>query len=655
MEIDGYLSCEAYEGHNVSPVNGFTTFTDANGENYFSMIGLDGSVILRSEGYPTFAARDNGLASVQKNREIKERYKIIEDDGKWYVTLKAGNHQEIARSCPFDTEDAAWARFSFLKEGSTDDFTWNIAPVASIAAESTKIKAENVEDDYLVCSEYRERIADSKLADSPDFIAFQHQNGKFYFGVLDAQGELILRSEGYPSKAARDNGIASVKKNREIESRWSTEEIRGFTFDILKASNGQEIARSCPQKEGQAAAAVPNAIAATGTLAAAGAAAINTENTLSSENLEDDYLVCSDYRDRIVDSRIGNTDFAAFQHQNGKYYFAMLNAQGELSLRSEGYPTAAARDNGIESVKKNREIESRWSTEEKRGFFFNILKAGNGLEIARSCPSKTAAALGGLGYGALAAAAAIAAPIAAKSETITNIEKKVADKAAPIAESYAAVDETSAAGGWGWLKWLLGALLLAALLWWLMRSCKKTEGTEAETVSTVLTDTTAVENDTNAVAAAAVANNICNCSGNEEAIFNIPTDKVAKKLPRLGTNPEFARYGDIHAMDAAKFLAFLNERASTSSADKTFLDRIAKAMGYASGFGEVTADKVSEHVFPIGTKGNLGWGAAHNTAYDELPDAERDRMAFKIAGNGGCDIYFMKTCGNHMVPSTNCD
>lgn len=536
MEIDGYLPCESYSGHKDSPAEGFVTFIE-NEMNFFAMVGKDGSTLLRSESYPTTAARDNGLASVQKNREIKERYKIIEEGGQWYVTLKAGNHQEIARSCGFASEADALARFSFLKEGSTDDFTWNIAPVAAAvgakALANTGSNNENEEDDYLVCSEYRDRIVDSKLTDGSGFIAFQHQNGKYYFGVLNGAGDLQLRSEGYPTTGARDNGIESVKKNIGIDGRWSTEEKRGFHFNILKAGNGQEIARSCPYKEAaEATGKIPvAAIAAASTVVAAAASTIKAE------------------------------------------------------------------------------------------------------------PAKVVEKV-------------VAAPIAEKIER----------KAAPIAESYVAEEETG--GGIGkWLPWLLGALLLGGLLWWLMKGCNKpaAEGASTETVitdttNTIAADTTTIVADTATAEVAPVATtSSCNCSGNAEAIFNIPTDKVAKKLPRLGTNPEFARYGDIHKMNGAQFLGLLKSRAEKSDVDKAFLDRVTKAMGYANGISDVSDANVTDHTFPNGTKGNLGWGAAHNTAYDELPDAERDRVAFKIAGNGGCAIYFMKTCGNHMVPSTNCD
>lgn len=534
MEIDGYLPCELYSGHSDSPSEGFTTFTDEKGENYFAMVGKDGSVLLRSEGYPTVNARDNGLASVQKNREIKERYKIIEEAGLWYVSLKAGNHQEIARSCPFDSEANALARFSFLKEGSSDDFTWNIVPVAAAASTlslaDTDGKSENEEDDYLVCSDYRDRIVDSKLNDGSGFIAFQHKNGKYYFGVLDGKGDLQLRSEGYPTTAARDNGIESVKKNIGIDKRWSTEEKRGFHFNILKAGNGQEIARSCPYKD--------------------------------------------------------------------------------------------------------------------------ATEAGGNIPVA-----------GIAAAGAVAAAATTFVPEPTPEPIVEKVVEKVEYKApvaAPIAETFVA-EETS--GGFGkWLPWLLGALLLGGLLWWLMKGCNKpaaeaviadTTVIAADTTSAII-DTAKAEVETSTVTPVATTGS-CNCSGNAESIFNIPTDKVAKKLPRLGTNPEFARYGNIHKMNGGQFLELLKSRAAKSDVDKEFLDRVTKAMGYTNGISDVSEANISEHTFPIGTKGNLGWGAAHNTGYDELPDNERDRLAFKIAGNGGCTIYFMKTCGNHMVPSTNCD
>jgi len=137
-------------------------------------------------------------------------------------------------------------------------------------------------DEYLVCSEYEERINDSKSANHPGFITFQHENNDKYYFAAVKDGKIHLRSEGYSSEKARDNGIMSVIKNRDNEARWSVEKNRGLEFAILKAGNGQEIARSCPIKDGKGASFLPGAA-----LAAAAAApivsSVKTDKTSSIE------------------------------------------------------------------------------------------------------------------------------------------------------------------------------------------------------------------------------------------------------------------------------------------------------------------------------------------------------------------------------------
>lgn len=70
-------------------------------------------------------------------------------------------------------------------------------------------------------------------------------NGKFHFNLKAGNGQIILSSEMYESKAACENGIESVKKNSadagRFEKRTST---KGDPYFVLKAGNGQEIGRS---------------------------------------------------------------------------------------------------------------------------------------------------------------------------------------------------------------------------------------------------------------------------------------------------------------------------------------------------------------------------------------------------------------------------
>lgn len=239
MQLDSYLPCESYAGHSESPAEDFRIFQNPeNKEHYFTMLSKSGKVVFRSEGYPTTAARDNGVASVQKNRELRERYTVIEDDGKFYLILKAGNHQEIARSCPFNSQDEIFGLYPFMIAGSNAAISFD----DTISDDSSDREI----DDYLPCEAYKGH--DDSPADGIRTFHSEKDN-QYYFSVVNSDGDVILRSEGYPTKGARDNGVASVIKNREIKERYAEIEEDGLHYIILKAGNHQEIARSCPSKD----------------------------------------------------------------------------------------------------------------------------------------------------------------------------------------------------------------------------------------------------------------------------------------------------------------------------------------------------------------------------------------------------------------------
>ena len=140
---------------------------------------------------------------------------------------------------------------------------------------------------------------------------------------------------------------------------------------------------------------------------------------------------------------------------------------------------------------------------------------------------------------------------------------------------------------------------------------------------------------------------VCDCQGHENDIYNIPVDKKPRVLTKLGTNPEF---GNSHDLDAFGFYNKLHDRYQKSRRDRRFLDKLFKELGYAS-FMDVPAENFSEVEIPNGTTGNIGYSKQHKTLYVTLnAKSNRDLQAFKIKGNkgDGCDIHFMKTCGNHM-------
>jgi len=70
-------------------------------------------------------------------------------------------------------------------------------------------------------------------------------SGQFRFNLKAGNGQVILSSEAYTTKAACDNGIESVRKNSQEDKRFERLEAKdGRPYFNLKATNGQVIGSS---------------------------------------------------------------------------------------------------------------------------------------------------------------------------------------------------------------------------------------------------------------------------------------------------------------------------------------------------------------------------------------------------------------------------
>jgi len=77
------------------------------------------------------------------------------------------------------------------------------------------------------------------------FVMTTRKNGEFQFNLKAGNGEIILSSEGYTAKASCLNGIESVRKNAPDDNRYERKEAKnGKFFFNLKAANGQIIGTS---------------------------------------------------------------------------------------------------------------------------------------------------------------------------------------------------------------------------------------------------------------------------------------------------------------------------------------------------------------------------------------------------------------------------
>jgi hypothetical protein len=71
------------------------------------------------------------------------------------------------------------------------------------------------------------------------------KSGQFHFNLLAGNGQIILQSEMYETKASALNGIASIQKNAADDARY--ERLVSKTdkpYFVLKAANHQVIGQS---------------------------------------------------------------------------------------------------------------------------------------------------------------------------------------------------------------------------------------------------------------------------------------------------------------------------------------------------------------------------------------------------------------------------
>ncbi|MBP7253496.1 MAG: YegP family protein [Alphaproteobacteria bacterium] len=94
---------------------------------------------------------------------------------------------------------------------------------------------------------------------SGKYVIKSNESGKITFNLKAGNGQIILTSETYESRAAAVNGIASVRKNATDDSRYERKISKaGEPFFVLKAGNGEIIGKS---EMYSAAAAMENGIA----------------------------------------------------------------------------------------------------------------------------------------------------------------------------------------------------------------------------------------------------------------------------------------------------------------------------------------------------------------------------------------------------------
>ena len=262
---DNYRPLAFYNKHTKGRKKGIESFKGDDGLYYFAVFE-NSKIRMISEGYPTTNALETGIASVEKNMKLANRYDYrgpYKHNGKYDYRLKAGNGKEIARSIWYGSAATAATGAAYLigtrKRAKPKVKAAPIVAAAAVAVAARPVPPRDKDDDYLKCEEYHGHAVTDR---ANNLAMFSHANNKEYFVIYDDDGDVLIRSEGFNSISKRSSELAAVLRLKDNRDNYERMEKSGYFMDILKDETGREVGRSCLRKIVPIAAAVPAAAAA---------------------------------------------------------------------------------------------------------------------------------------------------------------------------------------------------------------------------------------------------------------------------------------------------------------------------------------------------------------------------------------------------------
>ena len=272
MIQEDYLACNLYQNKPAHPTQpNFTQFFDEkNSLYYFAYVANDSTILLKSEGYPQQKSCETGIATVVKNKEIAERFAVKNEGKKFYLSLKAGNNREIARSCDFATEAEATTAIVSISAPIVVAKTIKVAaPKATVTKVETKkatvAKTEvKVEAPKATTTTTKVKTTATKTTEK---IAFLNENdylghdtlwfgdvqtgytkfaknANFFFAVYNPDGSLYLSSEAFTTENQRNEIFVETVQSIENGELYSVKEVEGKFFSTLLNTEKKELARS---------------------------------------------------------------------------------------------------------------------------------------------------------------------------------------------------------------------------------------------------------------------------------------------------------------------------------------------------------------------------------------------------------------------------
>ncbi len=337
----------------------------------FQLVDDEDAVLLTSNPYPSRESCTDGIRSAIEALGSTDHF-VTESDSR--IVLNDGDGAPLARSEPLGTPEQAAATIEQIVEEALDTEQFDVAFTRAVTVSSTRPAVPHTLSTEEFAALYR--FDRASRSETPGFELFQsEEDEEYYFHFNDEEGHALIYSRGFRTAGQRDRRIESVIRSASNRSRFDIIEDGSEYFFIVKARNGQEIARSrrFPSRD----------LAEAGVDLAAESVPPYAEQYVK-KRTKRDMSGADDYVLAFPSPR-NDPGFVTFRNPDtGEHYFHLNDEDGAPVLYSQGYSSAGSRDNGLKSVIRNSVAASSYVPREEDGAYYFAVIAGNRQEIARS-------------------------------------------------------------------------------------------------------------------------------------------------------------------------------------------------------------------------------------------------------------------------------
>jgi len=392
----------------------YKTFRSGEDKHYFMFNNAEDKMLFMTtnlKGFPTEKQVDEALAKAIELAPSEANYEgKVAKNGTYYFYLKDENGKNFGKSFFYKTEEDMRQAVGLLigRAMGTGAPAGNVvdADAEAKAAEEARLKAEADAKAKAEAETKRKAEEEARLKAEADAKAKAEAEAKRKAeeeARLKAEADAKAKAEAEAKRKAEEEARlkaeadakakaeAEAKRKAEEEARLKAEADAKAKAEAEAKRKAEEEARLKAEADAKAKAEAEakrkadedaKKAAAAAATAAATALALKKKQADDEERKvlrTDDYLPCKSYG--------GKTGFNKFYNEErSKHYFAYNDRNGNTLLRSEGYESEGARDNGLKAIIKNAPQKENWKKEVALGkYHYYALRSGNNQEVARSC------------------------------------------------------------------------------------------------------------------------------------------------------------------------------------------------------------------------------------------------------------------------------